>query len=380
MGDPRQLSQAIKAKAGRLGFELVGITTAEPPQTYPVFERWLAQGRHGEMGYLDSERSRTRRQDFRQILAECRSVVVVGMRCPNPGDEPAPPGCGRVAAYAWGEDYHVVIPPRLEVLGRFIEELTGQPVAQRGYTDTGPILERDLAQRAGLGWMGKNTCLIHPRKGSYFLLGELLLELELSPDEAFAADHCGSCTRCIEACPTGCILPDRTLDARRCISYLTIELKGSLPLDLRPQLGEWVFGCDVCQQVCPWNIRFADRANPEASPAHLVEPFPNLSEMVSLTREAFNRRFKNTALKRTKRRGFVRNAAVALGNLGDPAAVPALQQCLTADDEALVRGHAAWALGQIGGAPARSALQHALAIEPDSDVRQEIRLALENLA
>lgn len=380
MGDPRQYPQAIKAEARRLGFELVGITSVQPPQTYPVFEQWLREGRHGEMGYLETERSRSCRSNIRQILPECCSVVVVGMRYPNPGDASAPPGCGRVAAYAWGEDYHAVIPPRLESLGKFIERLTGQPVLQRGYTDTGPLLERDLAQRAGLGWIGKNTCLIHPRKGSYFLLGELLLGLELSPDEAFTADHCGSCTRCIEACPTACILPDRTLDARRCISYLTIELKGSIPPELRPQMGDWVFGCDVCQQVCPWNIRFAPPSSPARPAANLVEPFPDLIEILSLTREAFNRRYKNTALKRTKRRGLLRNAAVALGNLGDPAAVPALQHCLQTDDETLVRGHAAWALGQIGGAAARKALQHALAAEPDPDVQREIRLALENAA
>jgi epoxyqueuosine reductase len=384
------LTQAIKAEARRLGFELAGVTTPDPPLHVDVFERWLAAGRQGEMAYLESERSRQRRADPRQILPECRSILVLAARYPTPS--PLPPaslnfgrggGDAEVAAYAWGADYHDVLAERLRALVEFIEAQVGRPVPNRWYTDTGPILERELAQRAGLGWIGKNTCLINPQLGSYFLLAEILLGLELEPDQPFAADRCGSCTRCLEACPTACILPDRTLDARRCISYLTIELKGPIPSELRPQIGDWVFGCDVCQQVCPWNLRFAP--SPQEPPA--IEslaarpglPQPDLVEELALTPQAFNRKFKGSPLKRAKRRGYLRNVAVALGNRRDPRAVPALAQSLAGDPEPLVRSHAAWALGQIGGEPARRALLEARQKEQDTSVLAEIESALESL-
>jgi len=261
---------------------------------------------------------------------------------------------GRVAAYAWGRDYHLILPERLEALASFIENLVGYPVPHRAYTDTGPILERDLAQQAGLGWIGKNTCLIHPRLGSYFLLAELLLGLELEPDPPFAADRCGSCTRCIEACPTGAILPDRTLDTRRCIAYLTIELKGAIPEELRPSLGNWVFGCDICQMVCPWN-RFA---SPEGDPAFAPRPGvrrPDLLTELALTPPEFNRKFKDSPIQRAKRRGYLRNVAVALGNLraqnsefsenSEFLALAALERAAQ-DDEPLIREHASWAIEQ----------------------------------
>jgi epoxyqueuosine reductase len=421
------LTQAVKAEARRLGFELVGVTTPDPPPHTDVFQRWLAAGRQGEMAYLESERSRQRRADPRQILPECRSILVLAARYPTPpanpspdasvnpsteapgGQPPFPPASpnfgrgggdeggavraadaqmkpdltGRVAAYAWGADYHDVLVERLRALVEFIQAQVGRPVPNRWYTDTGPLLERDLAQRAGLGWIGKNTCLINPQLGSYFLLAELLLGLELEPDQPFAADRCGSCTRCLEACPTACILPDRTLDARRCLSYLTIELKGPIPADLRSQIGDWVFGCDICQQVCPWNLRFAP--SPQEPPA--VEPLearpglpqPDLVAELALTPQAFNRKFKGSPLKRAKRRGYLRNVAVALGNRRDPRAVPALAQSLAGDPEALVRSHAAWALGQIGGEAARRALLEARQKEQDTSVLAEIGSALDQL-
>lgn len=313
------------------------------------------------MGYLSSERSLQRRADPRRVLPECRSILVLGARYPTPaageleesktlsGQPPATPR-GRVAAYAWGEDYHEVLIARLQQLVEFIEEQVGHPVTQRCYSDSGPLLERDLAQRAGLGWIGKNTCLINPQMGSYFLLAEVLLDLQLEPDPPFVADHCGSCTRCLQACPTQCILPDRTLDASRCISYLTIELKGAIPTELRPQTGNWVFGCDLCQHACPWNVRFADAPGelppmPEFAP-HLGVPQPVLIEELSLSPEEFNRKFKGSPLKRAKRRGYLRNVALALGNSGDLQALPALERALL-DPEPLVREHAAWALGQL---------------------------------
>ena len=344
------LKSAIKEQARRLGFPLAGVTTPEPPPHLSTFERWLDAGRHGNMHYLADERSRTRRADPRLILPECKSILVLAAPYADPksaeaSDRSAPGPSGRVAAYAWGDDYHNVFPAKLQQLVAFIEEQVGHPVPNRYYTDTGPILERDLAQRAGLGWIGKNTCLINPKHGSYFLLAEILLGIELEPDTPLTTDHCGTCTRCIEACPTACILPDRTLDARRCISYLTIELKDEIPEELRPLLGDWVFGCDVCQMVCPWN-RFAMQTVDEAFSPRPDVPRPILIHELELTPEAFNRKFKNSPVKRAKRRGYLRNVAVAAGNSGDENTIPALENA-GEDTEPLVQEHADWALKKV---------------------------------
>jgi len=342
------LTQAIKEQAHQLGFALAGITSPESPPHWSNFQDWLTEGRHGSMGYLADERSRRRRANPREILPECRSILVLGTPYPNPKSaqtDAGPPPQGRVAAYAWGEDYHNVLPERMKALVDFIEEQVGHPVSNRWYSDTGPILERDLAMRAGLGWIGKNTCLINPSKGSYFLLSEILLGIELEPDPPFTTDHCGTCTRCIEACPTQCILTDRTMDARRCISYLTIELKGDIPTEFRSQLGDWIFGCDVCQMVCPWN-RFATlNGDPTFTPRDGL-PRPQLIQELALTPDEFNRKFKNSPIKRAKRRGYLRNVTVALGNSKDPQVIPALLNTLQ-DPEPMVREHTAWALDQL---------------------------------
>ena len=339
------LTQTIKNEARRLGFALAGVTLPEPPPHLSTFENWLAQGRHGNMGYLASEESRLRRTDPKLILPECKSVLVLGV--PYPAPLPAGGGTGgrgKVASYAWGTDYHLVLPERMKKLVAFIEQQAGYPVPNRWYTDTGPLLERDLAQQAGLGWIGKSSCLINPRIGSTFFIAETLLGIQLEPDPPFAADQCGSCTRCIEACPTQCILPNRTLDARRCISYLTIELKDDIPEELRPLMQNWVFGCDVCQTVCPWN-RFAQDGDPAFAPRDEI-PLPALDRELSLSPEAFNRKFKDSPVKRAKRRGYLRNVAVALGNGEHPLALPALESALN-DPEPMVRGHAAWAIQNI---------------------------------
>jgi epoxyqueuosine reductase len=374
------LTAQIKDEARRLGFSLVGVTTPEPPQSYSRYTEWVEAGMHGEMAYLASERNMQRRADPQRILPECQSILVLGIPYNKPESAPSPENAepnGRIAAYAWNDDYHDVLKERLTTLVAFIEEQAGEPVANRWYTDTGPILERDFASRAGLGWIGKNSLLIHPEVGSYFLLAEVLLGIKLSPDLPFASDHCGNCTACIEACPTDCITPERTLDATRCISYLTIELKGAIPHDLRPQMGDWVFGCDICQEVCPWNIRFAPQlGDPAFQPRHDV-PLVDLAQELTLDTESFNRKFKGSPVKRAKRRGYLRNVAVALGNSADQSSVPALSLALQ-DVEPLVRAHAAWALGQIGGSAARETLSSALPKEADEGVQTEIKIALRN--
>jgi len=331
------LKQAIKQKARQLGFILAGVSSFEPPTDYNIFEEWLDQNKHGTMNYLAEERSRIRRADPKQILPECKSILVLAM--------PYTKAFGRrqkaefqIASYALGEDYHDVIPARLKLIVEFIEEQLGHPIPNRYYTDSGPILERELAQRAGLGWIGKNSMLINPRAGSTFFLAEILLGIELEPDEALSTDHCGTCTRCIQACPTQCILPNRTLDARHCISYLTIELKEEIPDELRAPTRDWIFGCDVCQQVCPWN-RFSQKADPAFEPKI---PLPVLSSDLLMTPVEFNQRFKKSPLKRAKRRGYLRNLAVAVGNTGNKNDVPVLEQA-EKDDEPLVSAHAKWA-------------------------------------
>ena len=342
------LKGAIKDQARRLGFTLAGVTTPEPPPHLSTFERWLDAGRYGDMHYLADERSRVRRANPRLILPECKSLLVLAAPYADPKSAEASEGpgpTGRVAAYAWGDDYHNVFTAKLQELVTFIEGQVGYPVPNRSYTDTGPILERDLAQRAGLGWIGKNTCLINPEHGSYFLLAEILLGLELDPDLPFVTDHCGTCTRCIDACPTECILPDRTIDARRCISYLTIELKDDIPEALRPLLGNWVFGCDICQMVCPWNRFATEKVDVAFSPRHDV-PCPNLIRELDLAPDDFNRRFKNSPVKRAKRRGYFRNVTVAAGNSQDTNTVPALENAQN-DAEELVRRHAFWALEKV---------------------------------
>ena len=364
------MSQALKsaliAEAHRQGFFLAGITTPNPPESFPRFQQWVAEGKHAGMRYLAAERSLDRRSDPIKILPECKLILVLAVPY-----TPAGKGQAGVAAYALGDDYHEVLQPRLEALVAFLEEQTGGPVPNRWYTDTGPVLERDLARRAGLGWIGKNSMLIHPKKGSFFFLAEILLGIDLPPDPPFESDHCGTCTRCLDACPTGCILPDRTLDAGRCISYLTIENKGEIPENLRPLVGEWLFGCDVCQQVCPWN-RFAEEETDLSFAPRPGIPPQNAADELDLTPRDFNRKFKDSPLKRAKRRGYLRNAAVVSGNRADPDSIPQLAAALQ-DKEPLVRQHAAWALGQIRTDAAISALKEAYAQETDPVVREEIR-------
>lgn len=384
----KELTQAVKTEAKRLGFPLVGVTTPDPPPHLDFYREWLAAGHHAGMGWMSTERALRGRANPRAILPQCQSILVLGMpypAMPYPAPPQSPPelggkgGVGKISSYAWNQDYHHVIPPKLEKLVQFIEERTGESVPHRCYTDTGPVLERELAARAGLGWIGKNTCLINPHRGSYFFLAEIFLGIELIPDRPFPTSQCGSCTRCIDACPTGSLKAPYTLDANRCIAYLTIELKESIPHELRHLLGDWVFGCDICQQVCPWNERFAHEHESEI-PAEFAfrEEIANpiLEDELALSPQEFNRKFKGSPIKRAKRRGYLRNVAVALGNVGG---VPGGLEEGLGDVEPLVRGHAAWGLGQIGGGEALQALEAALRVEENAGVKTEILAAIEEI-
>lgn len=372
------LGDRIRARARALGFDVAGVAPAEAGEpAMEAYRAWLARGFHGEMGYLSRADAVARRADPARILPGVQSIVVVALNYhtrPLPPHLRDDPSRGVIASYAWGRDYHDLMLPRLEQLAAAVELETGQAAACRPYVDTGPVLERALAVRAGLGFVGRNANLIHPRLGSWLFLGELLTVAALPPGEQEAGGTCGHCTRCLEACPTAAFPAPYVLDARRCISYLTIELKGPIPRELRPLMGNRIFGCDICQEACPWNRRFArpTALAPELAPGRVAPP---LLELLALDEEAFQRRFAGSPVKRAKRRGLLRNVAVALGNWGDPAAVPALSRAL-ADAEPLVRGHAAWALGRFGIPPARQALEQALPAEPDGWVCDEIVAAL----
>jgi epoxyqueuosine reductase len=371
--EPALLKQELLAEAGRLGFDLAGVAPATPAETAAAYRDWLGAGLHGEMAYL--EWSPARRTHPARLWPEAASVVVVGLNYRPAEPDPAlweDPRRGRIARYALGDDYHGLLRERLEALLRWAAA-RDPGLAGRCYVDVGPLLERDLAARAGLGWFGKNTCLLNRRQGSYFFLGALLVNRALPPDPRTTA-HCGSCSRCLDVCPTRAFVAPYVLDARRCISYLTIELRGPIPRDLRPLVGNWVFGCDLCQEVCPWNRRAPAATEPGLAPrAGLTAP--ELIPLLGLTQAQFSARFRRSAVKRARLRGFLRNVCVALGNSGDPAAVPALSAAL-AHPEALVRGHAAWALGRLGGAAARQALLQAAETEADAWAREELEWAV----
>lgn len=333
------LEPRIKAHAYAAGFDLCGITTLGPAPTAPHFDQWLARGFAGEMYYL--KRWADRRRDTRLPARGMRSAVVVALD--YGGKQPA----GPIARYARGRDYHLVMRDALRELRRAIAREALQPVRMRAYSDTAPILERDLARRAGLGWFGKNAMLIHPKLGSFFLIGTVLTDLALEPDAPFDTEHCGSCTRCLDACPTHAFSEPMVLDATRCIAYLTIEQHGAIPPALREHVGERAFGCDVCQEVCPWNERFAREPSHAGVAPHAENLRPDLAELLALDDAGFAARFSGTPVTRARRRGLARSAAVALGNRGAPGDRDALERATREDPEALVREHAAWGLARI---------------------------------
>jgi epoxyqueuosine reductase len=345
-----ELGERVRAAARALGFDAVGIAPAEPPPHAEFLGEWLARGYAGEMAWL--ARRAAEREDPRRVLPGARSVVAAAVVY-DPGApeaEEASGAAGRVARYAGGADYHDVILERLRALEGEIAALA--PGARtRSYVDTGPVLERPLAARAGLGWIGKNTLLIHPALGSYLFLGVVLTDLALASD-APEPDHCGSCRACLDACPTGAFAAPYVLDASRCLSYTTIELRGAIPEPLREPQSSWVFGCDVCQEVCPWNLRARRRVPDDETGLRAAlaprEPWrePALSELLALGEEGFRARAGGTALTRTRWRGLVRNALVAAGNSGDRALIPAVRRHAEGPD-ALLAEHARWALARL---------------------------------
>lgn len=370
----RAFVQEIKSRVADLGFSSVGIIPANPARNLASYLQWIDSGYHGAMAYMARPDRVERRQDPRVILPGIQTIICVGL---DYGTRSVPPKIakdpsrGRISNYAWGNDYHDIMTPRLEQLAAWLREYDAG-IRSRVYVDTGAILERDHAATAGLGFTGKNSMLIAPRGGSWFFLGELLTTLELRDEEPPPAmPGCGSCSRCLAACPTQAFPAPYVLDSRRCISYLTIELKEWIPLELRPLIGNWIYGCDICQDVCPFN-RFAQ---PTKEPAfwsnNWEEAAPPLLELLAIDDEGFNRRFAGSPIKRIKRHRLVRNACVAAGNWGSGLAVPSLIQLL-ADPTPLVRGHAAWALHQIGNRAAYQALESALTYEQDERVRMEL--------
>jgi epoxyqueuosine reductase len=370
--DPRATADLLKSWALDAGFDRAGVAGLEASAHGEAFLRWLARGDQAGMGWF--ERRAEARLEPAKVYPGTRSVLCVALQySPLAGEEEAAGDLWpRVARYARGRDYHDVMQERLEALEARIAEAFPGTVARR-YTDTGPVLERELAARAGLGAVGKNTNLLHPEVGSWFLLGEIFLSLDLAP-EVPLADLCGTCTRCLEACPTGALPEPYRLDSNRCISYWTIEHRGALPAAVREWVGDWVFGCDVCQEVCPWNTTPEGADHPELRlPEERREL--DLAGLLRLSRDEYVERFRGSPMKRAKIQGLKRNAAVAMGNRRQARYVAPLVEALIGEDP-VVRCHAAWALGRIGTPEARHTLEEAWEREEDTEVREEIRAAL----
>ncbi|MFL2544541.1 MAG: tRNA epoxyqueuosine(34) reductase QueG [Longimicrobiales bacterium] len=351
------LSRILEKKIKSLGFDFYGISSVDPSSHMEFYLDWLARGAHGEMHYLERRDAVDRRFDLKKTLPSARTALVVAQNyfhddsVDHEGDESR----AIIARYARGEDYHDVIKGKLRTLHSWINQSLEREIEGRVYVDTGPILERELAQKAGIGWFGKNTMLINPKQGSFFFLGVLLMDLDITPSKAFSEDHCGSCTSCLDSCPTDALLGrDQNgapiMDARKCISYLTIEHKGSIPIELREKMGNRVYGCDICQEVCPWNIKFSVSGSDPAFMARKGLDGPALldlaEQLVKMDEADFRVRYKKSPISRAKRKGLLRNVCVAMGNWGSKECIPLLRRAV-GDPEPLVREHASWALDKI---------------------------------
>ena len=386
------LTQALKQRAKELGFSAVGITTADPfVEAETAAATRTAQGLMNGLSWWSEARAHAS-ADPRRATPDARSVIALAFAHPSDpqsleaANSPSPLGegpgrgstdgpRGRIASYALGRDYHDVLLERMQPL---VELLRSQGYRAKTYVDHGWMLDRAAAARAGIGWLGKNTNLLVPGTGSYVLLAEIITSAELDPDEPLKK-NCGSCDACLRICPTGALVAPGVLDNRRCISYWTIEHRGVIPREMRPLIGDWIFGCDLCQEICPVNASARppvpdDQAVRAFGP--LIDARPRLEELLTLDDDTFKARFRHSAVWRTRRAGLLRNACIALGNVADRTSVPALAAALE-DGEPLIRGHAAWALGRIGGVAARHSLEMALSRESDAWVREECVLALE---
>lgn len=367
----------IKNAARDLGFEVAGIASLEPLERDDVaFQEWREAGFAAGMDYM------TRRPELharpRALAPFAQSLITLAVDYATTAAVfEHEHRFGRVARYAWGLDYHDVVKPRMQMLVGKIEKIAGREIHARCFVDAAPILERAVAARAGLGFFGKNTNLLQPRSGSWFFLSEILLDLDLPPDRLEIKVSCGSCRRCLEACPTDAFPAPYQLDSRKCISYLTIENKGAIPRELRAAMGDWVFGCDVCQDVCPFNRFASDARWPEFHPESGVGPRLDLIEVLSLKSDiAFRERFHGTPLTRPRRRGLLRNAAVVSANVGATAAVPSLIERTDSDAEPLIRSHCLWALSQLDPARAAPIAERMLKFDPDALVREEAEMIL----
>ena len=369
-----KLEASIKHFGKELGFDIVGIASAEPflRDERAATDRVRGGLMDGLPWYTEERVHRATHPEL--LLPGAKSIISVAISYNNGDPEANGKGpTGKIARYAWGDDYHEVLKARLRKLADFLSERTSGPVTARVFVDDGPMNDRAGAERAGVGWFGKNTNILTPSHGSWVLLGQVITDLDLEPDRRLAKT-CGECVRCIEACPTGAIVAPYVIDNTRCISFLTIELRGPMPRDLRPLVGDWVFGCDICQEVCPVNFKAQSSLEPAFRQRHDFAA-PDLLPLLDLDDEGFRERFRNSPIKRAKRLGLQRNVCVALGNIGDPRAIPALVRALE-EAEPLVRSHAAWALGRIGGRRAQEALRSALVAEEDALVLEEIEMAV----
>lgn len=368
-------TRSLKSRAVELGFTQAGVCAAVASPGYDRFCDWLSKQYDGEMSYLRKRKAAY--EHPQSVLPGVQSILMLAMDYQSANPQTAAPGQGKISQYAWGEvDYHDVIHARLKQLKAFVlEQFPGAGV--RGLVDSAPLLEREFAQIAGLGWIGKNTLLLNQRVGSLFFLAALLTDVSLTPDDAQATDHCGTCTACLDACPTDAFPKPYELNAARCISYLTIELRSPLPRELRGGVGDWLFGCDVCQSVCPWNRKAPTTGEESFFPREDSNPV-ELATLLELSDDEFRQRFRKTPLWRSKRRGIIRNAAIVLGNQKYQPAAGALAKLL-GDPEPLIRGACAWALGEMRVASTRGDLEQQLKIETDPDVREELNLALANL-
>ncbi|MBG56069.1 MAG: tRNA epoxyqueuosine(34) reductase QueG [Deltaproteobacteria bacterium] len=371
---PATLTNLLHKKASALGFDLFGVVPVSRSKTIDIYKDWLQKGYAGTMEYL--EQHAELKENPRNLLPETLSLIALGCNYNNYNQfqETQDASKARFSRYAWGDDYHEIIHSKLKVLKYYLCNELNAANLTRSFVDSGPVLERELAQRAGIGWFGKHSNLINMEKGSWFFLAEMLVDVELKADLPFTRVDCGTCTKCIEACPTGAIIADRTVDARLCISYLTIEHKDSIPHELRPKMGNHIFGCDICQEVCPWNKDAPISVEPGFKP-RAENISANLTELMSLDQAAFSNRFRKSPVKRAKRSGFLRNVAVALGNWAHKDSIPALVIGIN-DSEPLVRIHSAWALGRINNKLARKKLKSAMLIEKNPNVLREIVIAL----